>query len=174
MRAIDELGMRDADWGALMRDAPERPPDRRRRPDPTPASEDRERLERRDRAKRRAHRLANLAEGETLDEVAEALGVSPDVAEEAYDHVVNGRTLRPEAEAALGRRSRRTWPRSELREALGDEDFRREIAEEARAEALGRVSPADRGSDVEPLTRTAAETREYLGELAENRWERPA
>lgn len=37
----DELGdLREADCGALSLDAPERPPDRRRRPAPTPAAEE--------------------------------------------------------------------------------------------------------------------------------------
>jgi hypothetical protein len=91
---IDDL-METADWGALARDEAERPLDRRRR-DPTPAAEERERRERKARADRRISRLGNLRENETLDEAAEGLGIDPDLAEEAYDQVVNGRPMRPD------------------------------------------------------------------------------
>ena len=162
----DELGdLREADWGALMRDAPERPPDRRRPPALMPAVEERNRCEERDRAGYRARRIANLREGETIDEVAERLGIDARLADEVYEHAVNRRPLRPEALHRLRAPRRRRLPRSEMVEALGREDSLAEIAEEFAAESAGR--PPRCGTDVRPLTRTNAETREYLGELAE-------
>jgi hypothetical protein len=164
----DELGdLREADWGALARDMPERPPDRRRPPAPTPASEERERTERRDRAERRAAAIKNVRDGETLDELAERLGLPVPVVKEAHEHLSRGRTMRPELEARLADPRRRA-PRSEMVAALGGEEDVGEIAEAFAAEARGRVAPTDRGApDVKPLTRTGEETLEYLGELAE-------
>lgn len=77
---LADVGLSEADISALATDAPERPKELRRPPAPTPASEERERTERRDRAERRAARLGNLGEGETLDEVAESLGIAPETA----------------------------------------------------------------------------------------------
>jgi hypothetical protein len=167
MRALDELGMTEADLAALATDAPERPKELRRPPAPTPASEERQRLEERDRAEYRARRIANVADDETLDEVAERLEIDSRLADEVYDHATNRRPLRPETLHRLGALGRRRPPRSEMVAALGGEEALGEIAEAFAAEARGRVAPADRGTGVEPLTRTGAETREFLGELAE-------
>ena len=49
---------------------------------PTPASEERERTERRDRAERRAAAIKSVRDGETLDQLAERLGLPVPVVEE--------------------------------------------------------------------------------------------
>jgi hypothetical protein len=166
--------MAGADLAALATAAPERPKGLRRPPAPTPASEERERRERWDRAERRAAAIKSIRPEETTDELAERLGLAPALVEEVYEHVSRGRTMRPELEARLAD-TRRRAPRSELVAALGGEQHLGEIAEEFVAEARGRVAAADRGApDVEPLTRTGAETRVVLEELRESADERVA
>jgi hypothetical protein len=144
---------------------PERPPDRRRPPALTPAVEERNRIEERDRAEYRARRIANVADDEPLDEVAEQLGIDARLADEVYEHAVNRRPLRPETLHRLGALGRRQAPRSEMVAALGGEEDLGEIAGAFAAEASGRTPRSWTG--VRPLAETGAELGEYLGDLAE-------
>ena len=166
MNYDNELGdLREADWGALATDARERPPDRRRRPAPSPAVEERNRREARERAEFRARSIANVAWDVTLDELAERLGIDVRLVEEVAEYAHDRRPLRPETLHALGVQGRRRPPRSEMLAELGEGDFE-EIAGEFAREVAGQA-PECVGSDVTPLARTQEELAPYLDDLAE-------
>ena len=107
MGVLHDLNMQEADLGALSRDLPERPPEQRRPPARTAATNERLRRVRAERTQRRITRIENLREEDSPEELAVQLGVPAAVVREASEQLSRGRPLRPEVLHALGERFKR-------------------------------------------------------------------